>query len=195
VNGSSPTSPGRQEPDEALVARVRRGEIDAFDEIVRRYQHRIVNYVRAMVSKSVEAEDVAQEVFLRAYKSLRTFRGRSAFKTWLYQIATNTARTHGMRRGKRPEDAVGTLSGDDPEGPPPAVSPEDLETRILLRDRIDRALAQLPDEQREILVLRDVEGFEYREIAQMLSIPIGTVKSRIFRARARMRDLLRPEES
>jgi RNA polymerase sigma-70 factor (ECF subfamily) len=195
VDRSDRASTAREDPDAALVSRVRRGDIDAFDEIVRRYEHRIVNYVRAMVSRSVEAEDVAQEVFLRAFKSLRTFRGRSSFKTWLYQIATNTARTHGARRGRRVEDAVGTLDGEGADGPPPAVSPEDLEARILLRDRLDRALAQLPADQRDVIVLRDVEGFEYLEIARMLGIPIGTVESRIFRGRARLRELLRPEES
>ena len=179
-----------EDPDLEAVSRARRGEVGAFDELVRRYEHRIVNFVRTQVSKKVDAEDVAQEVFIRAYRGLKTFKGQSAFKTWLYQIATNTARTHLERHGRRKEDAAGTLSDEGPDSPPPAASGEDLEAQVLLRDRLDRALAALPEDQRQIVVLRDVEGFEYKEIAAMLSIPIGTVESRIFRARARLRELL-----
>lgn len=182
---------GRQEdPDADAVGRATRGDTDAFDELVRRYQHRIVNFVRTQVFRSVEPEDVAQEVFLRAFRGLKTFRGQSSFKTWLYQIATNTARTHLERQGRRKEDAAGRLEDEGPDSPPPARSGEDLERDVVLRDRIDRALAALPEDQRRIVVLRDVEGFEYKEIAELLSIPIGTVESRIFRARAKLRDLL-----
>lgn len=187
-----PRDEARQpDPDADLVGRARRGDLDAFDALVRRYEHRIVNFVRTQVSRTVDAEDVAQEVFLRAYRGLKSFRGQSAFKTWLYQIATNTARTHFDRQSRRREDAAGTLSDEGPDGPPPAASDEDLEAQLLLRDRLDRALAALPGDQREIVVLRDVEGFEYKEIAKMLSIPIGTVESRIFRARAKLRELLK----
>jgi RNA polymerase sigma-70 factor (ECF subfamily) len=133
---------------------------------------------------------VAQEVFLRAYRGLGRFRGQSSFKTWLYQIATNTARTHAAKRRSRPEEAVGSFGGGDPNEAPVAVSAEDLEASVVLRDRLDRALAALPEEQRQAIVLRDVEGFDYKEIAEMLSIPIGTVESRIFRARQRLRELL-----
>ena len=183
--------PGRPEdPDGELVARARGGDVDAFDALVRRYEHRIVNFVRTQVSRSLDAEDVAQEVFIRAYRGLKTFRGQSAFKTWLYQIATNTARTHFERLSRRREDTAGTMADEGPDSPPPVASGEDLEARIVLRDRLDRALTALPIDQRQIVVLRDVEGFEYKEIAAMLSIPIGTVESRIFRARARLRELL-----
>ena len=181
--------PGRDDPDGALVARARRGDADAFDELVRRYGDRIVNYIRAMLWQGADAEDVAQDVFLRAYRGLGRFKGQSSFKTWLYQIATNTARTHFAQRRNRPEDAVGSFSGDD-LGAPVAVSRDDVEASVVLRDRLDRALAALPEDQRRVVVLRDVEGFEYKEIAEMLSIPIGTVESRIFRARQRLRELL-----
>lgn len=191
MDGRRAPDRGREDPDAATVERARHGEIEAFEDLVRRYEHRIVNYVRALVSRSADAEDVAQEVFLRAYRGLRSFRGQSSFKTWLYQIAMNTARTHLTRRGRQLEDAVGRF---DEEGSRTMATSEDLEMQVLQRDRIDRALAQLPDDQRQVIVLRDVEGFEYLEIARLLGIPIGTVESRIFRARARLRDLLRAEE-
>lgn len=186
------SGPAPGDADAAAVARIRHGDLDAFDELVRRYEHRIVNYIGSITSRSVDAEDVAQEVFLRAYRGLRTFRGQSSFKTWLYQIATNTARTHAQKSGRRREDAVGTLGDEGPEGHPPARSSEDLEGTLILRDRIDRALAQLPEDQRQAVVLRDAEGLEYKEISELLRIPMGTVESRIFRARARLRELLGP---
>ena len=186
---SGSAEPDRNDPDGPLVERARRGDADAFDEIVRRYGDRLVNYIRAMVWQHADAEDVAQEVFLRAYRALNRFRGQSSLKTWLYQIATNTARTHMAKRRGRPEDAVGSFADDDAHGVR-AVSPDTVEASVVLRDRLDRALAALPEDQRQAVVLRDVEGFEYREIADMLQIPIGTVESRIFRARQRLRELL-----
>jgi RNA polymerase sigma-70 factor (ECF subfamily) len=172
--------------DRLLVDRARRGEADAFGELVGRYQHRIVSFVRALVSDAADAEDVAQEAFLRAYRAIRQFRGQSSFKTWLYQIATNVARTHLDKRRTRREDQPddsgesGTAMGELPSG-------VDVEADAIRRDQIDRALATLSAEQREIVVLRDVEGLEYREIATALDIPIGTVESRLFRARQRLR--------
>lgn len=182
--------PGRDDPDAEVVERARRGETDAFDELVRRYSDRLVNYIRAMLWQRADAEDVAQEAFLRAYRGIRSFRGQSSFRTWLYRIATNAARTHAARRKGRLEDPAGSFGDEDAPGRL-AVSTDDVEAGVVLRDRIDRALAQLTEDQRQAVVLRDVEGFEYREIAEMLAIPMGTVESRIFRARQRLRELLR----
>lgn len=184
--------PAAEDPDRAAVDRVIRGDLDAFDELVRRYEHRIVNFIRALASRSVDPEDVAQEVFLRAFRGLKTFRAQSSFKTWLYQIATNTAHTHRGRALSRKEDPAGTMSDEGPDAPPLVRSGEDLEAQVVLRDQLDRALATLPEEQRQVVVLRDVEGFEYREIAELVGVPIGTVESRLFRARARLREALRP---
>lgn len=135
------------DPDRTLVDEAKSGSLDAFESLVRRYQHRVVNYVQAIVRDSGEAEDVAQETFIRAYRSLGRFRGENAFKTWLYTIATNTARTALERRGRRERVAV---------------------------------------------VLRDVEGLDYKEIAEVTEVPMGTVESRIFRARRKLRTLLHP---
>jgi len=182
--------PDRMDPDTERVSRARRGDVDAFAELVRAYQDRMVNYAAALVGDAADAEDIVQEAFIRAFRSIRRFRGDSLFRTWLYQIVTNAARTHRSRRRLRPEDTTGAPSNDDREGPPPLRDPGDLEAQIVLRDRLDRALSALPDDLREAVVLRDVEGFDYREIATMLGIPMGTVESRIFRARERLRALL-----
>jgi RNA polymerase sigma-70 factor, ECF subfamily len=176
--------------DADLVRAAAGGDRQAFDELVRRHQGAIVNLARAMTGGSPDAEDLAQEAFIRAWKGLAAFRGDSAFRTWLHGITLNVIRTHRGRlarlrgmlfdRGPADRDPIETAAVD-----------ERLEERMALRQRIDRALAQLPAELREALVLRDVQGLEYKEIAAALGVPIGTVESRIFRARQRLRPLLR----
>lgn len=176
--------------DADLVTAAAAGDRDAFDELVRRHQRAIVNLARAMTGGAADAEDLAQEAFVRAWKSLRQFRGESAFHTWLHGIALNVIRTHRGRMARlrrllfeRPPDA-------DIDPVELASVDERTDERLALRDGIDRALAQLPDDLRAAIVLRDVLGFEYREIAETLGVPIGTVESRIFRARQRLRPLL-----
>lgn len=182
------------DPDQALVDDAVAGDRDAFGELVRRHQTRIVNYAMAIVRDPAEAEDVAQETFIRAYRSLARFRGDSSFKTWLYTIATNAARTGVERRGRRNRVEDGSL--DDDAGPLAAADvpagDADAETALVRREAIDRALAALPPDLRVAVVLRDVEGLDYKEIAAATGAPIGTVESRIFRARRRLRPLLQP---
>ena len=182
------------DPDLASLERARAGDNGAFEALVLRYQARIVNYASAMVHDAGAAEDVAQETFVRAWRGLGRFRGESTFKTWLYRIATNVARTHLDRRGRRARIADRSLD-DEAEplqaGDVPSPAP-DAETALVRREAIDRALSELPDELRQALVLRDVEGLDYKEIAGVTGAPIGTVESRIFRARRRLRTLLRP---
>jgi len=180
------------DPDRALVDQARQGDLDAFSELVRRYQHRLVGYLRLIVNHREDAEDVAQEAFLRAYRALGRFRGQSSFKTWLYQIATNAARTS---LAKRPNDPARARRGDRNDRHDEAESkivadPSDFEAGLLARDRVGHALAELPLEWREAVVLRDIEGLDYREIAELMNIPIGTVESRIFRGRQRLRQIL-----
>ena len=185
---------GVDDPDRALVAAAAEGDRDAFETLVLRYQTRIVNYVTAVVRDPADAEDVAQETFIRAWRSLTRFRGDSSFKTWLYAVATNAARTGLKRRGRRnrvedeslDDEAASLAAGDVPAGGP------DPETGLVRRESIDRALAALPPDLRVAVVLRDVEGLDYKEIAAATGVPIGTVESRIFRARRRLRPLLRP---
>lgn len=183
-----------EDPDRALVAAAVAGDRDAFEALVRRHQTRIVNYATAIVHDPADAEDVAQETFVRAWRSLTRFRGDSSFKTWLYAIATNAARTGLERRARRnrledeslDDEAAPLAAGDVPAGGP------DAEAALVRRESIDRALAALPPDLRAAVVLRDVEGLDYKEIAAATGAPMGTVESRIFRARRRLRPLLQP---
>jgi RNA polymerase sigma-70 factor (ECF subfamily) len=196
VSRSRVGPPVEADPDEELVDRARRGDDEAFAGLVHRYERRVLSVARGLVGNPAEAEDVAQEVFLRVFKGLGGFRGNSTFKTWLYRIATNAARTRRGRRQARPEIAASGAADDEQESlleRAPAAG--DLERATLTRDRVERALARLPVEWREAVVLRDLEGLDYREIAHALDIPIGTVESRIFRGRARLRELLSDDRS
>ena len=177
--------------DRDLVEAAAAGDRDAFDDLVRRYQGQIVNLARAMTASDADVDDMAQEIFVRVWRSLPKFRGESTFRTWLYGIALNVIRTHRGRRSKL-RALFWTASADSEVDPVEQAADADpgIEQKVLLRDAIDRALKQLPEELRAALVLRDVQGLEYREIADALGVPIGTVESRIFRARQRLRPML-----
>ena len=144
-----------------------------------------------MTGGDADADDMAQEAFVRVWRSLPGFRGESAFRTWLYGIAMNVVRTHRGRRSKL-RSLFWSAPAEGEFGPLEHVRDRDagVEQKIMMRDGIDRALRSLPGELREALVLRDIQGLEYREIADALGVPIGTVESRIFRARQRLRPLL-----
>ncbi|HEX2453700.1 MAG TPA: sigma-70 family RNA polymerase sigma factor [Vicinamibacterales bacterium] len=176
--------------DRGLVEAAAAGSRDAFDELVRRYQGPIVNLARALTAGSADAEDLAQEVFVRAWRSIAGFRGDSTFRTWLYRVALNVIHSHRSRLGRFHRLF---MTPSDPEAPDPTErAPDgfDLEEDFVRRDAIDRALGALPEELREAVTLRDIQGLDYREIAAALHVPIGTVESRIFRARQRLRPLL-----
>jgi RNA polymerase sigma-70 factor (ECF subfamily) len=179
------------DPDRALVAQASAGSREAFDELITRHQARIFNLARTLVGDDGEAEDLAQDTFVRAWRAIGRFRGDSAFGTWLYRVAINVIRSHLARRarwrlvwGWWPEEGTPT--------PPDVPDGVDYEADVARRDVIDRALAELPPDQRVAVTLRDVEGFDYREIADLLGVPIGTVMSRIFRGRARLKPRLAP---
>jgi len=175
----------RDDPDRDLLPAALAGDLDAFEGLVRRYQGRIVRFVRTLIGRADDAEDLAQEVFVRAHKALSRFRGQSWFRTWLYTVASNVARTH--RHSQQREEPVWVDSGHDDTTAfdPPDMA--DFESAWLTRDTIERALDQLPQELRVAVTLRDVHGLEYRDIAETMGVPIGTVESRIFRARQRLR--------
>lgn len=178
------------DPDHTLVEAARQGDRDAVDTLVRRYQVRIFNFARALTAVDADAEDLAQETFIRAFRGLPRFRGESSFKNWLYSIATNAARTH---RGKRVRQSAvwdDRIETDDMPEHHLADRAESAEATAIRRQALDRALSALPKDQRVAVVLHDVEGLEYQEIATVLAVPIGTVMSRIFRARKRLRPLL-----
>ncbi len=188
----APVAAERVDPDRAEVEAARTGDAGAFEVLVIRYQVRIVSYAAAIVRDASVAEDVAQETFVRVWKSLPSFRGESAFKTWLYRIASNVARTQLERSGRQAR--VGSESLDDEDAPlrtgDVSSGAADVETTLAAREAINHALAQLPAELRVAVVLRDVEGLDYKEIAEVTGAPMGTVESRIFRARRRLRSLL-----
>lgn len=186
-----PRAVHRVDADRDLVRAAAGGDREAFDDLVGRYQGQIVNLARAMTGGDADVDDLAQEIFVRAWRSLPAFRGDAAFRTWLYGIALNVIRTHRTRRS-RWRARFWSGPADAAENPLERVRDQDpgAEQKIMMRDAIDRALKQIPAELRAALVLRDVQGLEYREIAATLGVPVGTVESRIFRARQRLRPLL-----
>lgn len=182
--------------DQELVRRVQEGDRAAFDLLFSRYQHKILNLVSRFVKDSAEVEDVTQEAFIKAFRAIPRFRGDSAFYTWLYRIAINTAKNHLVSRGRRPpsvdidaEDAEYMESAeplrltDDPLG---EIAQDDLKRAI------DDVLTGLPDDLRSAVTLREFDGLSYEQIAVILECPVGTVRSRIFRAREAIDARIRP---
>jgi RNA polymerase sigma-70 factor (ECF subfamily) len=174
--------------DLSLVRRVQRGDKGAFDALVLKYQHKVVKLVMRYVRNPVEAEDVAQEAFIKAYRALPQFRGDSAFYTWLYRIAINTAKNALVSRDRSPIDFDLDLQNPDESYDMHArlkdsATPEALALTDEIRAIVDSAIAALPEDLRTAIVLRELEGLSYEEIAATMECPVGTVRSRIFRAR------------
>lgn len=187
---------GKQSVDQALVERVQRGDRAAFDVLVLKYQHKIVQLVSRYVYDRSEALDVAQEAFLKAWRALPAFRGESAFYTWLYRIAINTAKNHLVAQSRRPVTQGVDLQDPEQYEIGARLRDNDTPERLLMTDEIRqtviRAIDELPDELRTAIMLRELEGLSYDEIAQAMDCPIGTVRSRIFRAREAVDEKLRP---
>ncbi|MGH8609253.1 MAG: RNA polymerase sigma factor RpoE [Gammaproteobacteria bacterium] len=179
-----------------LVERVKRGDKAAFDLLVLKYQHRIVKLVSRYVRDPSDALDVAQEAFLKAYRAIPKFRGESAFYTWLYRIAINTAKNYLVMMSRRPlEIEPETAEGETPELESllkDQATPENLLLTEEIQETIVEAIEALPEDLRTAINLREVEGLSYEEIAQVMSCPIGTVRSRIFRAREAIDKRLKP---
>ncbi len=194
----SGTHPG----DTDLVAQCRAGDLAAFDVLVERHQNRIFNLCYWMLGNRDEAADAAQDAFIRAYRSLANFRGDSAFGTWLHRIAVNTALDAASRRKRAPlpYSDVNSVASDDEDSPDIDSAPAQTDLAesepvlaALRRERhvaVREALARLPENFRQVLVLFEIEGYPYEEIAVILELPLGTVKSRINRARLRLKDEL-----
>lgn len=182
--------------DQVLVERVQAGDKRAFDLLVKQYQHKIIGLVSRYVYDHSEAMDVAQEAFIKAYRALPNFRGDSAFYTWLYRIAINTAKNHLVARGRRPPDR--DVDVDDAQYYDGGSELKDIETpeNSLYRDELARvvreALDGLPEDLRVALTLREFEGMSYEDIASIMECPIGTVRSRIFRAREAIDKQIKP---
>ena len=176
-----------QAADQKLVERVQKGDNGAFDLLVLKYQHKIVNLVMRYVRDPELAQDITQEAFIKAYRALPRFRGDSAFYTWLYRIAVNTAKNHLAAQRRRPMDIE--LDLQDPEQYElhaklkETDTPEGITLSNELMEIVERAIAALPEDLQTAIILRELEGMSYEEIAQTMECPVGTVRSRIFRAR------------
>ena len=176
-----------QSSDKKLVKRVQKGDKGAFDLLVLKYQHKIVNLVMRYVRDPELALDITQEAFIKAYRALPRFRGDSAFYTWMYRIAVNTAKNHLAAQRRRPMDVE--LDLQDPEQYDlhaklkETDTPEGVTLRNELKETVERAIGALPEDLRTAIILRELEGMSYEEIAQTMECPVGTVRSRIFRAR------------
>ncbi|QEW05536.1 RNA polymerase sigma factor RpoE [Nitrincola iocasae] len=173
--------------DQLLVERVQAGDKTAFDLLVKKYQHKIIGLISRYIYDHHEAMDVAQEAFIKAYRALPNFRGDSAFYTWLYRIAINTAKNYLVARGRRPPDT--DIDADDAQyfeadsDLRQIENPENALYRDELQRVINQVLDRLPEDLRVALTLREFEGLSYEEIAKVMDCPVGTVRSRIFRAR------------
>lgn len=187
---------GGKNVDQELVARVQKGDKSAFDLLVRKYQHKIVKLISRYVRDPNEVLDVAQETFVKAYRALGKFRGESAFYTWLYRIAINTAKNYLVAQGRRPPDtdidAEDATQFEGESSLKETDSPERLALKDEIEDAIFQAIEELPEDLRIAITLRELEGLSYEEIAQTMVCPIGTVRSRIFRAREAIDKKLKP---
>jgi len=182
--------------DQILVERAQRGDRRAFDLLVIKYQQKILKLIMRYVRDQTEALDVSQEAFVKAYRALPGFRGESAFYTWLYRIAINTAKNYLVAQQRKPVEYE--LDAQDPEYAErnphlrDEESPEGLAMQEQLRETLENVIAELPEELRTAIMLREIEGLSYEEIAAAMDCPVGTVRSRIFRAREAIDVAIRP---
>jgi RNA polymerase sigma-70 factor (ECF subfamily) len=183
--------------DAELVARVQRGDKQAFDLLVLKYQRKIMRLLSRMIRDPSEIEDVAQEAFIKAYRALPQFRGESAFYTWLYRIAINTARNWLAQNNRRPStpSAQENEDGETFDATDNLTDNSDPESEMASRqiaDTVNKAMNDLPEDLRNAIVMREIDGMSYEDIAESMNCPIGTVRSRIFRAREAIATRLRP---
>ena len=187
---------GEQNTDQALVERVQGGDKKAFDLLVLKYQQRIMKVLSRYVRDHSEVQDLAQEAFIKAYRALPNFRGDSAFYTWLYRIAINTAKNFVVAQGRRPPlDDIEATEAEQYDGESALkdyASPERETLRDEIKETVFKAIDELPEDLKTAITLRELEGMSYEEIAEAMDCPIGTVRSRIFRAREAIDHQLRP---
>lgn len=187
---------GEREIDQALVERVQQGDKRAFDLLVLKYQHRVMKLIARLVRNADDVQDVAQESFIKAYRALKNFRGDSAFYTWLYRIAINTAKNHLVASGRKATtsavDAQDAEQYDSADWLREYATPEREVLASEMSDVINKCISDLPDDLKEAITLREMEGLSYEDIAAVMDCPIGTVRSRIFRAREAIDTQLKP---
>ncbi|BDX01998.1 MAG: RNA polymerase sigma factor RpoE [Marinomonas sp.] len=182
--------------DQALVERVQQGDKRAFDLLVVKYQYKVIGLIGRYVQDRSEVLDVAQESFIKAYRAIGSFRGESAFYTWLYRIAVNTAKNYLVSRSRRPPESDVELDNEDVFSVYEALGDIDTPEAKLNSDRLEQAIhhaiQQLPEELRSALTLREFDGMSYEDISLIMDCPVGTVRSRIFRAREAVEKHIRP---
>lgn len=182
--------------DQQLVERVQAGDKAAFDVLVRKYQHKLVKMISRYVSDPSEAQDVAQETFIKAYRALPNFRGESSFYTWIYRIGANTAKNYLVAQGRRPPGSDIDAQDAEQYAVDTSLRETDTPEGLAQRDEIEKtvfdAIESLPDDLRTAITLRELDGLSYEDIAQAMDCPVGTVRSRIFRAREAIDARLRP---
>jgi len=189
---------GDREVDQQLVERAQRGDKKAFELLVVKYQRKLARLLSRFIRDAAEVEDVTQEAFIKAYRALPSFRGDSAFYTWLYRIGINTAKNYLVSLGRRAPTVTG-VDSEEAEGIEEGDQLRDLNTpenqmmSRQLAETVNQALQELPEELRTAITLREIDGMSYEEIAQIMNCPIGTVRSRIFRAREAIAERLRPQ--
>lgn len=186
-----------REIDQQLVVRAQGGEKQAFDVLVAKYQRKLLRLLSRFIRDPAEVEDVAQEAFIKAYRALPAFRGESAFYTWLYRIGINTAKNYLVAQGRRAPtttefDAEEAQGFEDAEQLRDIDTPESLLLSKQIGNTVNEAMEGLPEELRTAIMLREIDGLSYDEIATLMQCPIGTVRSRIFRAREAVANKLRP---
>ncbi len=188
---------GEREVDQQLVVRAQHGDQQAFGLLVSKYQRKLTRLLSRLIRDPAEVEDVAQEAFIKAYRALGSFRGESAFYTWLYRIGINTAKNYLVSQGRRAPTRT-EFDSEEAEGFEEGELLRDINTpeRLLfskeIGETVNSAMEALPEELRTAIVLRELEGMSYEDIAKMMDCPIGTVRSRIFRAREAVAEKLRP---
>ena len=186
-----------REIDWALVQRVQNGDMRAFEALVNKYQRKVGRLLSRMVRDPDDIEDIVQDSFIKAYKALNNFRGESAFYTWLYRIAINTAKNFLVASNRRP---IALREGNDEESETfddsdtlsDMATPESVYSSRQIAATVNKAVEDLPEELKNAIVLREIEGLSYEEIAEVMGCPIGTVRSRIFRAREAISERLKP---
>lgn len=185
-----------QEIDLEIIRRVQNGDKNAFNLLVRKYQHKVASLVSRYVSSQGDVADVVQEAFIKAYRALANFRGDSAFYTWLYRIAVNSAKNYLVSQGRKPPasdiDAEDAEFYDNADALRENASPESLALSEEIKQTVFNTIESLPDDLRTAITLREIEGMSYDEIAEIMGCPVGTVRSRIFRAREAIDTNIKP---
>ena len=184
------------EVDKALVSRVQAGDKNAFDVLVKKYQQKIMNLISRYIKDNSEVMDVTQETFIKAYRALPNFRSESAFYTWLYRIAINTAKNYLVAQGRRPPNSDIDAVDAELYGIAPSLKEDASPERLLLTEELRKivfdVIEDLPDDLRLAITLREIEGLSYEQIAETMNCPVGTVRSRIFRAREVIDESVKP---